>query len=289
MKDSVNIEQRIAQEQAKIRIPSYQEVAWDGAWKKRSAATWGLGFFGLATGAFIGAVAPIAPALFADVPATGELFARSIAIFSALGISGGMAVANVVAPAAGAAAATAKEVERRQIGREIEEALLKDPGAKVEIASTSTPLTEMEPAGLSRYVNLSTGVLFALIGAAAGAVFAAGLAAAEGTMLTQMAMPAMDALGISGAAAATSYSAGLGAAFGSIFGLNYPLISNKLVTKASEFLSGKAIGAPWPDSANLPDLKPILAPNIEHSPEYLAKQSFVERLQQQPQELSHAR
>ena len=73
--------------------------------------------------------------------------------------------------------------------------------------------------------------------------------------------------------AVTAYSVGIGASFGAIFGVNYPRLARDLSNRFGDMLSGKAIGADWPTSSNLPELKPILTPVVQPAPE-VAEQTF---------------
>jgi hypothetical protein len=252
------IEQRIAEEQAKINVPSYQDVAWDGAWKRRSNSMWGLSFVGGVTGAALGSVALIPPAIIGAVPLTLAAVGTSAVLFGALGISTGFAVGAVVGPAAGAAASTMKEFERRTL----EDKIIQNPEAEVTLAQASQP--EPSPVKFSDLVNIKTGALFAAIGAVGGLIFATALSFAP-AMAAQFAMPAMNVLLGEGASAAaiTAYSVGLGASFGAIFGVHFPRITRLAADFAGDLLSGKAINAPWPESANLPELKPILSPQVD--------------------------
>jgi len=265
----IDINKRIAEEQAKIEVPSYQDVAWDGAWKRRTASLWALGALGLVAGAAIGVGAAFS-AVAGGAALTGALIGKSAAIFSAIGISSGMAAAIATGPSAGAAASTAKELERRMLARDIDQAIRADPEATVVLGEDVQPERPF-PNDLSGYVNIKTGLLFAAIGAVGGAIMAAAFIASGGLVNPASAgafvMPAVTTLlGASPSAGAViAYSIGMGATFGAFFGTNVPRMSRQLIAIAGDLLSGKAIGADWPPAANLPDLKPILSPIIKHS------------------------
>lgn len=274
MVDEQTIRQRIAEEQAKIDVPSYQDVAFDGAWKRRSNSQWGLGLLGLATGAFMGLAAPGA-AMLAGASIGGGLLLKSMAIYSAIGMSAGWGLGSFVGPGAGAAASAMKEYERRQLARDIEGKIRENPEAKVTLAE-EMPLPSDEKGGLANYFNWKTSLLFAAVGAITGLVFAGALVASGAVVavtaaetapgLAAYAMPAMHMLlgsAASSVSAVVAYSVGVGAAFGSIYGVNYPRIARKLSNAFGDMLSGKAIDAPWPKSANLPELKPIVSPVVE--------------------------
>lgn len=260
------IEQRIAEEQAKIDVPSYQDAAWDGAWKRRAGALWGMSTVGGVTGAIIGAAALIPPALMGAVPLTLAAVATSTLIFAALGISTGFAIGAVVGGQAGAAASTAKELERRLIARDVENKLRENPAAHVCLTAKPAA-SEREPTKWMDYVNVKTGLLFAAIGAVGGLIFAGALSVAP-SMASNFAMPAMELLLGKGAttAAIAAYSAGLGACFGSMFGVSYTKITRDAVNFAGKLLSGEALSDPWPISVNLPDPKPILNAQVDVEP-----------------------
>jgi hypothetical protein len=256
-----DIQKRIAEEQAKIAVPSYQDVAFDGAWKRRSGMIWGLAIVGAISGAGIGAAALVAPALFAEVAVTSALVVKSMVAFSALGLSAGWVAGAGAGFPAGAAASTMKEYERRTLARDIEQKIRDNPNATVTLGEHALE-PKKEDFGLDGYFNWKTALVLAAIGAVGGAVFATALAL--GGPATAFAMPAMEfLLGAKASAVAISaYTIGLGAATGAFFGVNIPRIGRFAGNFMSGILSGKAIGAPWPEEANLPELKPILSPVV---------------------------
>ena len=265
MATEAEIQKRIAEEQAKIKVPSYQDVALDGAWKRRSSAIWGISIVGMMMGTMVGLAAPILPAIAASLPITALLVAKSVAIFSAIGITAGWGVGAVLGSSSGAAASTMKEFERRQLARGIEQTIRDNPDATVTLGENAIE-QESTDIGVSRYFNWKAGLTFAALGALGGMVFAAALtlSGGVGAAIPLFAMPAMNLLlGESvTATAAIVYTVGLGSLSGALFGINGPLFARKAANFFGDLLSGKAIGAPWPDSANLPDLKPILSPVV---------------------------
>ncbi len=265
MVTEAEIQKRIAEEQAKINVPSYQDVAFDGAWKSRSRMMWGLATVGAIAGAGIGAVALVTPALFAGFAVTGGLIAKSIVAYSAIGLSAGWVAGAAVGFPAGAAASSMKEYERRTLARDIEQKIRDNPEATVSIAEHVVE-QKKEATGLSGYFNWKSAIVLAAIGAAGGAIFATALAL--GGPAAAFAMPVMDFLVGSGASAGvvTAYTVGLGAIAGAFFGTNIPRIGRNAGNFMGGILSGQSIGAPWPKSANLPDLKPILTP-VVNAPE----------------------
>jgi len=288
MADEQTIQNRIAEEQSKINVPSYQDVTLDGAWKRRSNTMFAIGGIGLVTGAVIGLTAPLA-AIAGGAVMTGALVAKSVAIFSAIGMSAGWGLGSIVGPSAGATAAAMKEFERRTLAREVEEKIRENPDAKVTLHETPAPQRE-ESDGLTTYFNWRTSLLFAAVGAAAGLVFAGALvatgavaAAGAEAGIAAFAMPAMKMLlgaAASSVPAVIAYSVGVGASFGAVFGINYPRIVRKLSGVTGDMLSGKAIDAPFPESANLPELKPVMSPVVE-IPEQPSKK-FADKMDRKP-------
>lgn len=272
MLTEAEIQQRIAEEQAKIDVPSYQDVALDGAWKRRSSAMWGLSALGAAFGAGFGVIAAGLAAFGGSPVAFLELLGNSVAIFTATGLSAGLATGVVVGSPAGAAASAAKEIERRTLAREIEQKIRDNPEAKVQMHETPAPVRR-EPFRLSDYFNIKTALVFAAIGTVGGLIMAAAFAAAGGlaagassSVIASYAMPAMHTLLGTATPTATAlaiYSGGMGMAFGAFFGVNVPKMARYVSNLGGGLLSGKAIGAPWPKSANLPEQKPILTPVVE--------------------------
>ncbi|MDX2074560.1 MAG: hypothetical protein SFX19_09405 [Alphaproteobacteria bacterium] len=267
MVSEAEIEKRIAEEQAKIEVPSYQDEVWTGTWKRRAGALWGLMGLAMVVGAVIGLLAPLFPIL-GGMPAVEAvaLIPKSIAIFSAIGISTGLAIGSVMGPSAGASAAAIREYERRQIAREIEETIRRNPEADVSLVAKGVALQEEDKEKNIRwtdYFNLKTGLLFSGLGAAGGLVFATALAAVPGA--DNFAMPAMNWLlgeSVKIPAVVTAYSMGLGSLFGLNFGVSHALITNKAVNYANDLLGGKALGEPWPRRVNVPEPKPVLSPVV---------------------------
>jgi hypothetical protein len=278
-----DINKRIAEEQAKINVPSYQDVALDGAWKRRSNMMWGLGALGTGFGAAFGLIGAGLAAV-AGAPLTPELVGTSLAIFSATGMSSGLATGVMVGPSAGAAASAAKEMERRVLARQIEEKMRENPDTKIELHETpQTP--PKEPFKLADYVNFKTMAVFAAIGLAGGLIAAAAFtAAAASGGAAAFAMPAMGALLGTVAPTATAlsiYSGGMGMAFGAFFGVNVPKLTRLSSNFMGELLSGKAIDAPWPASSAVPEQKPILSPIITE-PEQESTKTFSDKVGRKP-------
>ncbi len=271
MASEESINEKIAEIQARIDIPSYQDVAWDGAWKRRAAAIWGMMSVALVVGASIGLLALLPPAMF-GLPLTAELVGQSVAIFSALGISSGLVIGATVGPGAGAAASAMKEFERRQIARDIDRLVRANPDAPVELIEEMVAQKEEDKEKnlrFSDYVSIKKSLIFAGIGAVGGLVFAGALYAVggfgvpESPMVAQFAMPAAKFLlgaSASSVAVVSSYFAGIGGLFGANFGISYPIITRKAVNFFADLLSGKSIADSWPARVNTPAPDPVIMP-----------------------------
>lgn len=262
-----DIRKRIADEQAKIEVPTYQDAAWDGAWKRRAGAMWGVAGVAAIVGALTGVIAPLTPVLVGmGLAEAVALIPTSVAVFTAIGTSTGLAIGAAVGGDAGAAASTMKEYERRQVSRDIKQAIEQNPDVSVEAIQEPVGQPEEDKeksAKWSDYFNLRAAVTFATLGAIGGLIFATALTASGGAAM--FAMPAMELLlgaAAQNAAMVTAYSMGLGAAFGLNFGVSHALITRKAVNFANDLLSGKALGAPWNVNVNDPDLKPVLVPEL---------------------------
>lgn len=270
MATEAEIQKRIAEEQARIEVPSYQDVAWDGAWKRRAAGMWGIMGVAMVVGALIGLAAPLFPILGGmEVAAAVALIPKSIAIFSAIGISSGFVIGTGIGPSAGSSAATMKEFERRTLARKVEEVIRKNPDVPVHLVKEMVAQKEEDKeknAKWSDYFNVRAAMTFSAIGAIGGLIFATALSYAPG--VAQFTMPAMEwVLGISAKIPeiAVAYSMGVGALFGANFGVSHALITRKAVNVAGDLLSGKSLGNPWAKSVNVPDLEAILTPALARS------------------------
>jgi hypothetical protein len=273
--DQELLEQRIAEEKAKIRVDTYQDVAYEGSFRGGGRGLWSGSLLGGVTGAIIGAVAPfipiavglLVPSVAAVVTAAGGLAAvtaalpASIAIFAAMGISMGFAAGAMTGRAAGSVGAVAKEQEARIKGWTIEQILKANPDAKIEHEKdpvkekTPKSLGERVATGWRKYFNLRTGAFFTVAGIIGGLVIGAAFVASGGAAAFAMA-PALGAITGLGAATFTTsaaisaaapaiiaYSAGVAGMFGLLgFGTNYPKIGTELQTLTGNFLSGKYLG-----------------------------------------------
>lgn len=284
------IQQRVADVQAKIEVPSYQDVAWDGAWKRRAGAIWGVAGVATLVGAVTGLAAPLFPVLAGmELASALALIPKSVAIFSAIGVSTGLTIGAVTGPGAGAAASTMKEFERRQLARTIEEEIRRNPEASVELIRERVALPEEDQPKNIRwqdYFNVKTGLAFAAIGAMGGLIFAGALLATGSA--AAFAMPGLTMLlgeAAKDTAMVVAYSMGIGACFGANFGVSHALVTRKAVNFANDMLSGKMLGDPWPKRVNVPELQPVLAPVVHREPEPVAvetKPRFTDKVPHAP-------
>jgi|GEM_PF-2495442 len=227
-----------------IKVATYHNIAFDGAWKGRSRGIWGVAAVGLLLGAAVGLAVPFVTALFGTTLAlTLPHIAASIAIFSGIGMSTGMAGGLLVGTSAGAAASVVKEIEKRDLKREkiIEDALG---------VSIPSPVPEEPEKTEARYFNPKVSALFAVIGAVAGLVMAAAFFA-SGAALPAAAVPAIEAVLGTGittathATAITAYFTAVMTCFGAIFGTNAPKMATDMQNFAGRLLSGELLGTSW--------------------------------------------
>lgn len=263
-----------------IKVGSYQNLAFDGAWKSRSRAIWGIAFLGLITGAVFGLLAPFFPVLVQEVLFADALtrVLPTMAIFSATGMAAGFAIGGLTGASAGASASVAKELEIRNLQREKE----------VE-KSIGIPFPEHIPEkpkeDNTRYFNPKISAVFATFGAIVGKVMAAAFFATHvgGAVVTtttagNAAIPALSVIlgsAVSSPLAVTACFVGVMACFGAIFGVNFPKIGGYLQDLAGKLLSGEALGTNWKKENNR-------APNI------VVKRSAVIPLEFDNQHSNHA-
>jgi hypothetical protein len=266
--DQELLEQRIAEEKAKIKVDTYQDVSYEGSFRGGGRGLWSGSFLGLATGAIIGLVAPFFPLIVgaSTLAAAVAAIPASLAVFSAIGISMGFAGGGLVGRTAGGVASVAKEQETRLKGWTIEQILKANPDAKIEHQKDPVkekidmPLTKRAGAAWRKYFNLRTALFFTAVGIIGGLIMGAAFLVTDGAAAFAMA-PALGTITGLGAATFTShaalyaaapavlaYSAGVAGMFGLLgFGTNYPRIGTKLQTITGHFLSGKYLGREFDD------------------------------------------
>ena len=276
-------EQRIRDEQKKIRVDSYQKAASLGGWAGGGRTLWAISALGAVTGAIIGVVAPLFPVLAsASLPAL-PVFGASAAIFSATGLTMGFAGGLVLGRISGAAAAVGQESEKRmkewlarqKIGSNPEAEIIADaPKEQPENKSFWEKLRKK----YYEYINPKIGITFAAIGAVGGLILGAAFIASGGAAGVVMGAPAVlsaltglsaatftpTAAGFS-AATVLAYSAGVCGSFGALFGVNYPKLTSEITEFTGNLLGGKIIGREW----KLPEQSQS-APAVAHDAELQA-------------------
>lgn len=255
-------------ESKQIEVESYSNIAFDGAWKSRSRAIWGIAFLGLLAGAAVGLAAPFFPVIAGVAEGVSIVTAmNSMAVFGATGMATGLLAGGLVGSSAGAASSVAKEMELRE--RLHEQEVGKALGVNIPANSYKKPA---EPE--QNMLNPKVGLLFATLGAVAGKIMAVGFlatstAGAGGTVVSSAlgsaAIPALEVI-LGGAAATplavTACFVGVMACFGAMFGVNFPKIGGYLQDFAGKLLSGEKIGASWEKEPQLEQqisMQPTLA------------------------------
>ena len=238
-----------------IEVESYANIAFNGAWKSRSRAMWGVAFVGLLIGAAIGIAAPFFPVIVASlsgvqgVAVTGLTILKAMAVFGATGMATGMVGGVMVGSSAGGVSAVAKEMELRERLHEQEVG---------QVLGVNMPphqyIKPIEPE--QNYFNPSVSALFAGFGAVAGFVMAAAFLSTStitsgvvvSSALGSAAIPALGVVLGSVAAtplAVTACFVGVMACFGAIFGINVPKLATELQDFTGKLLSGELLGSSW--------------------------------------------
>jgi hypothetical protein len=232
-----------------INVKSYANIAFDGAWKSRSRAIWGIAFLGLIAGAAVGLLAPFFPLLAVESMTFGAAAANilpSMAIFGATGMATGFLVGGLTGASAGAASSVAKELETRTLQRE--KALEQSIGIFIPNPEPEKPKAEQ------RYFNPKISATFAVLGAIAGKIMAAGFiamhagGAVTAATVSNAAIPALTVIlgtAVANPLAITACFIGVMTCFGAIFGVNFPKIGGYLQDLAGRLLGGELLGTSW--------------------------------------------
>ena len=276
-------------EQDKIQVDTFTDIAFEGAWKGRARSFWATATVGTGVGAVMGAVVPFFPVL-AGVPlaAAAATLPISIPIYAALGMSSGFAVGVLVGATSGATAAVAKEQERRDKGRDIEQVVRSLPGATLDAPPVAEAREKPRTIGQhlknikDNYINVPTLLAYAAIGAIGGLVMFAAFNAAGvgiGDSFLPIAKPIMGKL--LGAAAGQSsaiaaYTVGVMATFGAIFGCNLPKIAGDTTRLFGDMLGGKTFGS-QKGPAHEQARAPVFSQTFTDTPAVTAEQAEPER------------
>lgn len=255
--DDSYLEQRIAEETAKIKVGSYQKTASLGGWAGGGRTLWAISAIGAAAGIAIGAVAPFFPLIVgASTLATAvAALPASMAIMGGVGMSMGFGGGLVLGRISGSAAAVAEENEMRMKHWTTKQMLQANPQAHiVEDNEDTKKVSEYKPfwhnpkATYKTYVNPRVGMFFTLVGAIGGLLMGAAFIASGGA--AGAVAPALGAITGLGAAAMSNSvimatSVGILAAFGALFSLNLPKITSDLTELSGKFTMGEKLGRGW--------------------------------------------
>lgn len=293
------LEKRIAEESAKIKVDSYQKAASIGGWMGSGRGLWAISIVGAVSGAVIGLVAPVIPALLVAGVAMPNLalIGTSIAAFAATGLSTGFAGGLMLGRISGATAAVAEESERRAKEWTTRQLISQNPDIKIVPDAPKKPEAKKSLGKQLRdsyytYFNPRVGLAMAAIGLVGGLVLGAAFIATGGAAgaimpalgtLTGVAMPTAAALAEMGSAAFSatqaavvmSYTAGVTATIGALWTVNYPKITSAMTYFFGELMSGRLLGREWKPPSEVPAQAKEKAPEIiMATPEKSSARSF---------------
>lgn len=235
---------------------SYSDIAFEGAWKGRARAIWGVGAVGLLTGLVIGMLAPFIPVLagiFVEsigaavtMQSAASVVPASMTVFGATGMTVGFGVGGIVGSSAGAMNSVAKEIERRNIKRE-------QQAAKAYGVSLPPPEKEaVAHENKESYINKRAMATFTALGAIAGAIMSAAFLAPATVVggavgaASSIAAPALEIVlpnsllaSEAASAAISAYTIGVMSMFGALFGVNYTKITSKAQDYMGKLLKGE--------------------------------------------------
>lgn len=263
-----DLEARIAEETAKIKVDSYQKTASLGGWGASGRTLWAISTIGAVTGAVIGAIAPIIPALFVTGVAMPALavFGVSIAAFAATGLVMGLQGGLMLGRVSGATAAVAEESERRAKEWTVRQLVSQNPNAEIIPDAPKEPAPKKSFGQRLRdtyytFCNPKVGLTMTAIGVIGGLLLGAAFVATSGGAglimggmgaLTGVAMPTAAALA-SGTATFTAiqtstilaYSAGVGGLFGAVWNFNFPKITSEVTHFYGKLINGDYFNRTW--------------------------------------------
>lgn len=316
MATSPELEQKIKEETAKVKVDSYQSIASRGGWSGGGRTLWAVAAVAAAIGGMIGVVAPFFPLLVgASSFATAvSAIPASVAAFAATGLSSGFAGGLMLGRISGVGAAVGEEQERRMKEWMVRQKIHSDPESHI---IPDAPKEKPQPKTFRQrmsdsyhtYINPRIGLLFAGLGAIGGMIMGAAFVATGGAGGFAI-MPAIGALtGLSEAAAAApavvmAYTIGVSASIGALWSFNLPKIVSAVTHFSGELMSGRLLGREWKpkepknsvEKAAVPEKAPpapvITAPypavESESSPRLTVRQfaSYTEMVAQQAAEPS---
>lgn len=275
---SAGLEARVAEEQAKIKVDSYQKVASVAGWAGGGRTLWAAAAFCTVVGAAIGLVAPFFPVL-AGASTLGfatSAIPASVLAFAATGLSTGFAGGIMLGRISGSAAAVGEELERRMKHWMVRQKISENPQAEIapdapKVLTEKHSFWQRAGDAWHTYVNPRIGLTMALIGAVGGLIMAGAFAyTGAGAFAVMPAMQTLTGLtanpvfateGVLTSAAVTAYTVGVSAMMGAVFSFNVPKIASAMTEFTGRLIGGKIIGREWkPVEKNKPE---AAAPPVE--------------------------
>jgi hypothetical protein len=261
------------QHNPQVRVASYSNTTWQGAWRQRARAVWGTGLFGLGWGALMGGV--IAAALWsAGVITTPMPAAILVAGLASTGCAAGLFIGDSVGTAAGAVGSGMAEWESRfkqmmlEAGLFTKEMVQKEPISaalnRSEVVDTPEEVN-VKSHMFTSLVNWKSMAVFAVLGFAMGSGLGYfGLITMPGAVTSLIGTTATAwfpslagdvAVKLTTALFAGTLVAGAAAAFG----VNGPVVSNHLNNMFSKVFSNEIFGEKQKPYVHAP------VPKIEHA------------------------
>lgn len=260
MANDPNIEQRIADETAKVTAQSYQKVASLGGWAGGGRTLWAISVVGLVAGAALGIVAPYFPFVLgaaAALPSVATL-STSILAFAATGMAMGFGGGLMLGRVSGTAAAVAQEQEKRLKEWTARQIVSQNPNAHItpdqpDLPEAKKSLGRRIKDSYVTYFNPRVGLAMAALGVVGGLIMASAIIATGGAAVPgalAAGMPALSTLtGLSAEAltpfAIKAYVAGVMGAFGALWTFNFPKITSDVTSFFGNLMSGKMLGREW--------------------------------------------
>ena len=250
-----------------VRVASYSNTTWQGAWRQRARAVWGTGLFGLGWGALMGGI--IAGALWS----AGVFTAAAPALFlvaglASAGCAAGLFIGDSVGTAAGAVGSGMAEWESRFKQMMVEAGLFDQKMVQKEPVSAALNRTEVidtpEEVNVKSHmftslVNWKSMAVFAVLGfAMGGGLGYFGLITMPGAV-TGLITTTAGALHVSAQVATALFAGTLVAGTAAAFGVNGPVVSNHLNNLFSKVFSNEIFGEKSKPYVHAP------VPKIEHA------------------------
>ena len=279
------------QHNPQVRVASYSNTTWQGAWRLRARAVWGTGLFGLGWGALMGGI--IAGALWS----AGVLTAATPALFlvaglASAGCAAGLFIGDSVGTAAGAVGSGMAEWESRfkqmmlEAGLFTKEMVQKEPISaalnRSEVVDTPEEVN-VKSHNFTSLVNWKSMAVFAVLGfAMGGGLGYFGLITMPGAVTslvggTATALSTHLGMAVSAKAVSAMFGAVLVAGTAAAFGVNGPVISNHLNNLFSKVFSNEIFGEkskPYVH-APVPKIEDALGEKLSPREEMIMKQDAL--------------